>query len=83
MFSVSGWLELSHVTWIFEALAKIAPKGAAAVSDRVTTPWKTRRRVPSGRAGFPGAHQSQGLIGQLAQQSRQLGDLLPVPVRQQ
>jgi len=28
MFSVSGWLELSHVTWIFEALAKIAPEGA-------------------------------------------------------
>jgi predicted transcriptional regulator len=37
MFSVSGWLELSHVTRIFEVLAKIAPKGAAAVSDRATT----------------------------------------------
>jgi len=40
MFSVSGWLELSHVIRIFEALAKIAPKGATAVSDGATTLWK-------------------------------------------
>jgi len=45
MFSVSGWLELSHVTRNFEVLAKIAPKGAAPVSEGATTSWTGPRVV--------------------------------------
>src|SRR6185312_11069022 len=42
-----------------------------------------RRYASSGRPGFFGVHQPQGFVGQLAQQPRQFGDVLAIPVRQQ